>query len=417
MKFSVITLGCKVNEYESQSMISQLEQAGYQVVEGLQPADFYILNSCAVTNIAERKSRQAIAKITKLNPEAKILVCGCASQVNLQQFEKYPNVVAIIGVHGKHNIVEYLEQKGLLDIPSEYSIFPYAKNTQARQYIKIQDGCNNFCTYCVIPYARGRSRSRDMRDILDEVSSTATHEVVITGIDVSDYRIDGRAALIDLLEQVNLLGKRFRISSIECNIITEKFLLRLKKCENFCPFFHISMQSACNATLKRMNRKYTIEKYIEVCNMVKKIFPTACISTDIIVGFKQESEQEFAETVANINKIPFSFMHVFPYSEKKGTIAEKMSGDVPKDVVKARESTLIELSDKFYNKFLDENIGKTHKVLVEEFKEGYSVGYTENYVYTYIPQNLPIGIYDVTTKSRYKDGLLAELKISEGYSN
>lgn len=408
MKFSVITLGCKVNEYESQSMINQLEQAGHQVVEGLQPADFYILNSCAVTNIAERKSRQAIAKIVKLNPNARILVCGCASQVNLQQFEKYPNVVAIIGVHGKHNIVEYLEQKGLLDIPTIYSNFPYAKNTQARQYIKIQDGCNNFCTYCVIPYARGRSRSRDVQDILEEIKNTSTYEVVITGIDVSDYRVEG-VTLIDLLEQVNMLGKRFRISSIECNIITEEFLTRLSKCQNFCPFFHISMQSASNATLKRMNRKYTIEKYIEVCNMVKKVFPNACISTDIIVGFKQETDQEFAETEANISKIPFSFMHVFPYSEKKGTIAEKMTGDVPKDVVKKREKRLIEMSDKFYDKFLNNNIGKTHNVLVEEFKDGYSVGYTENYVYTYIPQKLPVGIYKVKTKSRHNDGLLAEL--------
>lgn len=409
MKFSVITLGCKVNEYESQSMINQLEKAGYQVVEGLQPADFYILNSCAVTNIAERKSRQAIAKIVKLNPKAKILVCGCASQVDLQQFEKYPNVVAIIGVHGKHNIVKYLEQKGLLDIPTQYSMFPYAKNTQARQYIKIQDGCNNFCTYCVIPYARGRSRSRDIQDVLQEIKATSTYEVVITGIDVSDYRIDGKPALIDLLEQVNGLGKRFRISSIECNIITQEFLTRLSKCENFCPFFHISMQSASNTTLKRMNRKYTIEKYIDVCNMVKQTFPDACISTDIIVGFKQESDQEFAETVENIGKIPFSFMHVFPYSEKKGTVAEKMSGDVPKDVVKAREGVLISLSDKFYDNFLTENIGKTHKVLVEEFKDGYSVGYTENYVYTYIAGRLPVGIYDVITKSRYNDGLVAEL--------
>lgn len=409
MKFSVITLGCKVNEYESQSMINQLEQAGHQVVEGLQTADFYILNSCAVTNIAERKSRQAIAKIIKLNPNARVLVCGCASQVNLQQFEKYPNVVAIIGVHGKHNIVEYLEQKGLLDIPTIYSDFPYAKNTQARQYIKIQDGCNNFCTYCVIPYARGRSRSRDVQDILEEIKNTSTYEVVITGIDVSDYRVEGVITLIDLLEQVNMLGKRFRISSIECNIITEEFLTRLSKCQNFCPFFHISMQSASNATLKRMNRKYTIEKYIEVCNMVKKVFPNACISTDIIVGFKQETDQEFAETEANIGKIPFSFMHVFPYSEKKGTIAEKMTGDVPKDVVKKREKRLIEMSDKFYDKFLNNNIGKTHNVLVEEFKDGYSVGYTENYVYTYIPQELPVGIYKVKTKSRHNDGLLAEI--------
>ena len=409
MEFSVITLGCKVNEYESQSMISQLEKAGYEVVEGLQPADFYILNSCAVTNIAERKSRQTIAKILKLNVDAKILVCGCASQVNLHQFEQYKNVVAIMGVHGKHNIVEYLNQNGLLDLPVKYYNLPYAKNTQARQYIKIQDGCNNFCTYCVIPYARGRSRSRDLKDVLEEIKNTSTSEIVITGIDVSDYRIDGKLALIDLLEEVDKLGKRFRISSIECTIITKEFLERLSKCTNFCPFFHISMQSASNGTLKRMNRKYTIEKFIDTCNLVKEIFPNACISTDIIVGFKQESDDEFNETVENIKKIPFSFMHVFPYSEKKGTVAEKMTGDVPKNVVKEREKVLIQLSDEFYDKFLQGNIGKTHKVLVEEVKDGFSVGYTENYVYTYINKELPVGIYEVVAKDKYKDGLVAEL--------
>lgn len=404
MKFSVITLGCKVNEYESQSILTQLEKAGHSVVEGVQVADYYIINTCAVTNMAERKSRQVIAKIKKLNPNAKILVCGCASQNNLEQFVDYSEVVGIIGTQGKHNIVEYLEHKGILDISEEYTNMSFAKSTLTRQYIKVQDGCNNFCTYCIIPYTRGRSRSRDLQDILQEIKRSNALEIVITGIDVSDYKINGKRALVTLLEEVDKLGKRFRISSIHCGVLTEDFLTRLSKCENFCPFFHISMQSASNGTLKRMNRHYSIEEYIEVCNSVKHYFSNACISTDIIVGFKGETEDEFAETMANLNKIPFAFMHIFPYSIRKGTVAEKLTGDVPKDVVKQREKELKQLSDKFYNKFLTENIGKTHKVLVEEYKDGYSVGYTENYIYTYIDQKLENGIYQAELTDIFKDG-------------
>lgn len=409
MKFSIITLGCKVNEYESQSIIAQLENVGNEVVEGLVEADFYIINTCAVTNMAERKSRQVIAKIKKLNPNAKILVCGCASQNNLEQFKSYDNVVAIIGTHGKHNIVEYLEHMGIIDIPQTYVNTMYAKSTLTRQYIKVQDGCNNFCTYCIIPYTRGRSRSRDLNDILNEIRVSNALEIVITGIDVSDYQIDGKKALITLLEEVNKLGKRFRISSIHCNIMDEEFLIRLKKCENFCPFFHISMQSACNDTLKRMNRKYTIEEYIKVCNNVKKYFPTACISTDIIVGFKGETVEEYADTILNLKKLPFSFMHIFPYSIRKGTVAEKLGDDVSSEVVKQRENELKRLNDKFYDKFLTDNIGKTHKLLVEQVKDGYSVGYTENYVYTYIDKPLENGIYDVILTEKFKDGCKANL--------
>ena len=404
MKFSIITLGCKVNEYESQSMITQLETAGHTVVEGLQVADYYIINTCAVTNIAERKSRQVIAKIKKLNPNAKIMVCGCASQNNLEQFNNYEQVVGIIGSHGKHNIVEYLEHKGILDMTEEYVGMSFAKSTRTRQYIKVQDGCNNFCTYCIIPYTRGRSRSRDLNDVLEEVKQSEAMEIIITGIDIGDYKINGEKALITLLEEVNKLGKRYRISSIHCGILTDDFLARLSKCDNFCPFFHISMQSASNGTLKRMNRHYSIEEYIDVCNNVKKYFPTACISTDIIVGFKGETDDEFAETLNNLNKIPFSFMHIFPYSVRKGTVAERLTGDVQGEVVKQREEKLKALSDAFYSKFLTENAGKIHNVLVEEFKDGYSVGYTENYIYTYIDKKLDNGIYQVKLTEKFKDG-------------
>ncbi|MBQ8430639.1 MAG: tRNA (N(6)-L-threonylcarbamoyladenosine(37)-C(2))-methylthiotransferase MtaB [Clostridia bacterium] len=413
MKVSIITLGCKVNEYESLSMVTQLKNAGFEVSLGLEFADIYILNSCAVTNMAERKSRQMIAKILKINSNANIIVTGCASQNNPKQFENYENVKVILGTEGKNNILDYInkaEKAELKPISNCYENFPYATKSKTRHYIKIQDGCNNFCSYCIIPYTRGRSRSRDKQDILNEIKQSDAREFVLTGINVSDYKIDGKHALIDLLEEIDKLNVRFRLSSLECVIIDENFIERLSKLNNFCPFFHLSLQSACNSTLKRMNRHYTIEQYIEVCNNLKENFPNCCISTDLIVGFKGETDQEFNETMANLNKIPFAFIHIFPYSVRKGTNAEKFSGDVSSDVIKQRESKLIEYNNEIYNKFLDENIGKNHYVLIEKFDGRYSIGYSENYVYTYIEEELEEGTILLTKAvSKFKDGLLAEI--------
>lgn len=412
MRASVVTLGCKVNEYESQSIMNQLKQAGYEIFEGLVPADVYVVNTCAVTNTGERKSKQVLAKLEKLNPNAKIVVCGCAVQNNPAKFLGNPNVIALTGNYGKHIIMDFInkQNKVLPDLEHvEYNEMPRPIETRTRQYIKIQDGCNYFCSYCLIPYVRGRSRSRDLADILAEIRETKASEIVLTGINMSDYRIDGKLALATLIKEVDNLNKRFRISSIECNVLDDEMFAVLKACKNFCPHFHLSLQSACNETLKRMNRRYTIEKFIEITDKIRAEFPTACISTDLIVGFKGETDAEFEDTFKNLQRIGFDFMHIFPYSIRSGTVASKMGGDVPSEIVKQREKRLQKLNAEFKVKFYQKNKNTTHKLLVEIVDENYSIGYTDNYIYTYISKKHSVGeIVDVTLIEPFKKGMIAE---------
>ena len=414
MRASVVTLGCKVNEYESQSIMNQLKQAGYEIFEGLVPADVYVVNTCAVTNTGERKSKQVLAKLEKLNPNAKIVVCGCAVQNNPAKFLGNPNVIALTGNYGKHIIMDFInkQNKVLPDLMHDhYDDMPRPIETRTRQYIKIQDGCNYFCSYCLIPYVRGRSRSRNLADILAEIRDTKASEIVLTGINMSDYRIDGKLALATLIKEVDKLNKCFRISSIECNVLDDEMFSVLKACKNFCPHFHLSLQSACNETLKRMNRRYTIEKFIEITDRIRAEFPTACISTDLIVGFKGETDEEFNATYKNLERIGFDFMHIFPYSIRSGTVACKMGGDVPSEVVAKREKLLQELNTKFKTNFYLKNKGTKHKLLVEIVDENYSIGYTDNYIYTYIPKKYNVGeIVDVTLIEPFKKGMLAEYK-------
>ena len=413
MLVSVITLGCKVNEYESQSIMHQLNDAGYTTIEGLVKADAYVINTCAVTNTGERKSRQVLSKIEKLNPDAKIVVCGCAVQNNPSQFLKNPNVVAITGSAGKEYIVKILdeENKKLIELEHEkYSNMARPVETRTRQYIKIQDGCNYFCTYCVIPYVRGRSRSRDLNDILEEIKQTKAPEVVLTGINMSDYRIDGKLALKTLIKEIDKLNKRFRISSIECLVLDDEMLEILVNAKNFCPHFHLSLQSACNETLKRMNRHYTIEQFKEIVAKIKNKFNNACISTDIIVGFKGETNAEFEDTVKNLKEIEFSFMHIFPYSERSGTAAEKLGGAVDKCIIKQREKTLQLLNNQFKQKFYEQNKKTKHSMLIEEVNEGYSLGYTENYIYAYLQGEYEVGsVLNVELIEPYLLGVKAKI--------
>lgn len=413
MKASVITLGCKVNEYESQSILNQLQSAGYEICEGLQFADVYVVNTCAVTNTGEKKSRQVLSKIEKLNNDAKIIVIGCAVQNNPAQFLKNANVIALTGNYGKHDILNFInkQNKTLPELEhKKYINMARPIETRTRQYIKIQDGCDYFCTYCVIPYVRGRSRSRDMADILDEIRNTKANEIVLTGINMSDYRIDGKLALKKLIKEVDKLNVRFRISSIECNALDDEMIKILSSCKNFCPHFHLSLQSASNGTLKRMNRRYSIEEFIETTKKLKHTFPLVHLATDIIVGFKGETDQEFEETRKNLEEIKFSTMHIFPYSERSGTVASKLSGEVDKCIVKQREKILQEMNRCFKAEFLEENKGSTRQVLIEETIGDYALGYTENYIYTYIKGNLPAGkIVDVKLIKPYLQGMIAEL--------
>ena len=414
MLVSVITLGCKVNEYESQSILNQLKSAGYEIREGLEIADAYIVNTCAVTNTAERKSRQVLAKIFKLNPEAKEVVCGCAVENNPSQFLKNKNVIAILGNEGKNEIVKFIKAKNrnLQKINNEMYINTARPiETRTRQYIKIQDGCNYFCTYCIIPYLRGRSRSRNINDILDEIKHTNANEIVLTGINMSDYRINGELALKTLVKEIDKLNVRFRISSLECNVLDDEMIYLLGRSKNFCPHFHISLQSACNATLKRMNRRYTIEEYIDIVNKIRKKFPLASISTDIIVGFKGETEEEFNTTVENLKKINFSFIHIFPYSERKGTVATRLQGTVDKCEQKKREHILQQINLDCKEKFYNQNKNTIHKVLIEEVvDEKFSLGYTGNYIYTYIDAKCKPGeIVEVRLTDLYNNGMKAIL--------
>jgi len=413
MKASVITLGCKVNEYESQSIMNQLKQAGYEIGEGLTFADVYIVNTCAVTNTGERKSRQVLSKIEKINPNAKVVVCGCAVQNDPSKFLTNKNVLALTGNAGKHEIIKFInaENKTLPDLNHEtYFKMPTPIETRSRQYIKIQDGCNYFCTYCIIPYLRGRSRSRDIEDIIEEIKNTKAQEVVLTGINMSDYRINGELALKTLIKEIDKLNKRFRISSIECMVLDDEMISILKSCKNFCPHFHLSLQSACNETLKRMNRHYTIEQFKEIVKKLKENFPYASVSTDIIVGFKGETDQEFEDTVKNLKEIEFSFMHIFPYSERTGTMACKLPNPVPSCVAKQREKVLQELNSEFKNKFLAHNLNKTYNVLIEEVDEKFSLGYTDNYIYTYIEGKHQVGeIVKVKLTKPHIQGMMGEI--------
>ena len=413
MKASVITLGCKVNEYESQSILNQLKSVGYEITEGLVEADVYIINTCAVTNTAERKSRQVLSKIEKLNKDAKIIVCGCAVQNNPSQFLVNKNVIALTGNAGKEEILKFIEKenKTLPEIDHvNYKTMARPIETRTRQFIKIQDGCDFFCSYCLIPYVRGRSRSRDLDDIIDEIKNTNANEIVLTGINMSDYRIDGKLALKTLVEEIDKLGKRFRISSIECLVLDDEMIEILANCKNFCPHFHLSLQSASNETLKRMNRHYTIEQFKEIVKKIRKKFINPHIATDIIVGFKGETDEEFNDTVKNVTEIAFSSMHIFPYSERSGTVASKLSGAVDKCTAKQREKILMELNNEFRGKFLNDNLNLNHEVLIEEFDGEYSLGYTENYIYTYIEGKHKVGdIVSVKLTEIYKQGMKGKI--------
>ncbi len=412
MLASIITLGCKVNEYESQSILTQLKNNGWKITEGLVRADLYVVNTCAVTNMAEKKSRQMLSKINKLNPDAKIVVIGCAVQNNPEQF-KGENIIAFVGNQGKDNIVGCMSNNNrkLQEIDhNKFEEMSKPTETTSRQFIKIQDGCNNFCTYCIIPYLRGRSRSRDLSSILDEIKATKCSEIVLTGIDMSDYRINGEKALKTVVREVDKINKRFRISSLECNVLDDEMLDILANCKNFCPHFHLSLQSASNDTLKRMNRHYTIEEFKSIVSKIKSKFPTAFIATDIIVGFKGETDAEFEDTLKNLREIQFDFMHIFPYSERAGTVAEKLPNSVDKSVVKQREAKLIDLNQQLIKSCYEKNMNTCHKVLIEINEDGKSYGYTENYIYTEIDKIIEVGkIINVKLTEILPDGMKGEI--------
>lgn len=414
-KVSIITLGCKVNKYESECMASELIKNGYEVSFDLEHADIYIINSCAVTQMSEKKSRQYLAKINKINPGAKIIVCGCASENNAEQFKKDGLNVVVFGTQQKSNIINYINnihfEKSDYNCTYENMDFPYINSTRA--YLKIQDGCNNFCSYCLIPYVRGRSRSRDIQSIVTEayeLSNTAK-EIVIVGINVSDYKIDNKLALSQLVLALKDVPSRFRFGSLEVNVVTEEFLKALKTAKNFAPHFHLSMQSGSNQVLKDMNRKYTKEEYLEKVKLIRSFFPNACITTDVIVGFPTETQELFEETVETIKQADFYNMHIFTYSAREGTVASKKYNMLNGTITKQRQKQLEEINQKLGAKYLNKQINKTLEFLLEEQNENFFIGRSENYLKVYMPKTndiKPNTLYKVKILGLLNDGLIAE---------
>ena len=416
MKICVLTLGCKVNFYESEALINELEKLGYSVNNKLEFADVYIINTCCVTNEGERKSRQIITKCLSYNEFAKIIVCGCAAQKNSNQF-KTKNVSVIVGNSNKKEIINLINAENvekIEELPSIYLDNLSTKSQRVRAYLKIQDGCNNFCSYCIIPYVRGRSRSRKIQSIVTEANNLSKfcNEIVLTGINMSDFK----PSLIELLESLKDVKTRFRISSLEVNVITEDFLIRLQKLPNFCPHFHLSMQSGSDSVLKKMNRHYTSAEYLQKVNLIKKYFPYASITTDLIVGFPTESEENFLQTLETIKKAEFFMVHCFPYSMREGTVAAKMPqilNSVKKQRLKVVEKLANELNSKYIEKLQNNKV--LQNVILEEVvkvdNEKYFVGHSEYFVKCYIKFNENFkenDIISVNIENKFLDGVICK---------
>lgn len=403
-KVAIHSLGCKVNSYEAESMEIMLRDEGYEIVpfsEDVQ-ADIYIINTCSVTNIADRKSRQMLHKAKKMNPEAVVVAAGCYVQADPDGVKKDECVDIILGNNMKISIVEALNDyfggsdktSYLVDINDKYQEYESLKINQTgehtRAYIKIQDGCNQFCSYCIIPYVRGRVRSRKPEDIVNEVktlAATGVKEVVLTGIHISSYGTDlENISLIELIEAIHEIEgiKRIRLGSLEPRIITEEFAKRIAGLEKICPHFHLSLQSGCDKTLKAMNRKYNTEEYYEGCVKLREVFDNPAITTDVIVGFPGETEEDFLETRKFLEKVHFYEMHIFKYSRRKGTVADRMEGQVDEKVKTQRSAILLELENKMSKEYRQQHIGKTEEVLIEEIVsengKDYFMGFTPDYI-------------------------------------
>ena len=398
-KAALHNLGCKVNAYETEAMQELLEDSGYEMVPFHEKADIYIINTCTVTNMADRKSRQMLHRARKMNPDAIVAACGCYVQEKPEEVADCVDIV--IGNNRKKEIVHILEEyekgregirKDLVDIghTREYEDLHLSRTAEhTRAYIKVQDGCNQFCSYCIIPYARGRVRSRSMESVRGEVETLARNgyqEVVLTGIHLSSYGIDTGTDLLSLIRTVHEVAgiKRIRLGSLEPRIITEEFAEAIAGLPKMCPHFHLSLQSGCTETLKRMNRRYTAEEYYEKCELLRKYFRNPALTTDVIVGFPGETEEEFKASRDFIDKVDFYETHVFKYSRREGTKAAAMPDQVPEEEKTRRSNILLDLSRKKQAAYEQRLLGTTQEVLIEEEirrnGEIYQVGHTREYV-------------------------------------
>lgn len=401
-KAALHNLGCKVNAYETEAMQHLLEEAGYEIVPFTQKADVYVINTCSVTNMADRKSRQMLHKAKKNNPDSIVVAAGCYVQTSEKEVLNDLSVDIVIGNDRKHDLVRLLDEYSLDSVNDTVDdindgkhdfeeLFIDQTKEHTRAFIKVQDGCNQFCSYCIIPYARGRVRSRRFENVIAEVERLAANgfkEVVLTGIHLSSYGVDFEEAtgLLELIQAVNAVKgiERIRLGSLEPKIVTEHFASELSKLDKICPHFHLSLQSGCDATLKRMNRKYTTKEYERGCELLRKYFVHPAITTDVIVGFPGETEEEFEQTKAYLEHIHFYEMHIFKYSKRKGTRAAVMPDRIDEQVKAARSEKLIALGHDMSKEFRKFYIGKNEEVLFEEKAvigdKEYFVGYTKEYV-------------------------------------
>ena len=401
-KAALHNLGCKVNAYETEAMQHLLEEAGYEIVPFTQKADVYVINTCSVTNMADRKSRQMLHKAKKNNPDSIVVAAGCYVQTSEKEVLNDLSVDIVIGNDRKHDLVRLLDEYSLDSVNDTVDdindgkhdfeeLFIDQTKEHTRAFIKVQDGCNQFCSYCIIPYARGRVRSRRFENVIAEVERLAANgfkEVVLTGIHLSSYGVDFEedTGLLELIQAVNAVKgiERIRLGSLEPKIVTEHFASELSKLDKICPHFHLSLQSGCDATLKRMNRKYTTKEYERGCELLRKYFVHPAITTDVIVGFPGETEEEFEQTKAYLKHIHFYEMHIFKYSKRKGTRAAVMPDQIDEQIKAARSEKLIALGHDMSKEFRKFYIGKNEEVLFEEKAvigdKEYFVGYTKEYV-------------------------------------
>ena len=399
-KVALHNLGCKVNAYEIEAMQQMLEQAGYEIVPFAPGADIYIINTCTVTNIADRKSRQMLHKAKKMNPDAVVVAAGCYVQAKKDEAQIDEAIDIVLGNNKKQDLLAVLEQydrekgqeKELIDLkePVAYEELKLSSTGEhTRAYLKVQDGCNQFCSYCIIPYVRGRVRSRKRQEIVDEVKRLVKNgyqEFVLTGIHLSSYGVDCSDSLLQLILAVHEIEgvKRIRLGSLEPRIITEEFVKTISSLSKICPHFHLSLQSGCDETLKRMNRRYTAGEYLDGCALLRKYFDHPALTTDVIVGFPQESEEEFEKSRDMIERAGFYETHIFKYSRREGTRADRMEGQIPEQVKTARSHVLIELGKQQKQKFMEYYLGREVEILFEEQAQihgkTYWIGHTREYL-------------------------------------
>ncbi|MBE6055238.1 MAG: tRNA (N(6)-L-threonylcarbamoyladenosine(37)-C(2))-methylthiotransferase MtaB [Clostridium sartagoforme] len=406
MKVAFSTLGCRVNVYESEAMAEKFIREGFEVVEANEVADVYVINTCTVTNMGDKKSRQIISRARRLNENAVIAVVGCYSQIAPKEVSEIPGVDVVLGTRNKGDVVYYVNKakeegksqvhvEGVLKNKKfeELNIEEYQDKTRA--FLKIQDGCNRFCTYCIIPYSRGSVCSKDPKKVIEEVNKLAEHgfkEIILSGIHTASYGLDleGSVNLIDIIDEIEKVEgiERIRIGSIEPAFFTPEVIEKIKGFKKLCPHFHLSLQSGCDATLKRMNRRYTAEEYAASVELLRNTLPDVSITTDVIVGFPGETEEEFNETYEFLKNLKLTKTHVFKYSPRKGTRAADMEDQIDGSIKEKRSKLLIELSNKNEKEFIEKYIGKEMDVLVEselKCQPGVYEGYTRNYIKVHLP--------------------------------